>query len=133
MEKKQKSLLDLIKHILIAVVATIVLVYGFFNIYLPLKTNHGETITVPNLEGMEIEELDEFLNKRSLRYEIEPDSGYSAKYPAFAVIKQFPLPNSKVKENRKIYVNLNASNPPKVKLPNVITRSIKNAQLEFRS
>ena len=85
MEKKQKSLLDLIKHILIAVVATIVLVYGFFNIYLPLKTNHGETITVPNLEGMEIEELDEFLNKRSLRYEIEPDSGYSAKYPAFAL------------------------------------------------
>ncbi|MGL1886851.1 MAG: PASTA domain-containing protein [Reichenbachiella sp.] len=124
---------DLLKHFAAATVMIIVVVYGVFNYYFPMITNHGESLTVPNLEGVMLDDLDDFLEDRDLRYQVEPDSGYSAKHPALAVLKQFPLPNSKVKENRKIYVTLNAKNPPVVKMANLKGRSLKNAQLELRS
>lgn len=133
MEKKEKTFLDLLKNLIIAIALVAGLVYGFFNLYLPWSTNQGETITVPNLEGMNIEEVQEFLEKRSLKYEVEPDSGYSAKYPPLAVLKQFPLPHSKVKENRKLYLTLNNNTPPTVRIPDLGGRSLKNALLELKS
>jgi beta-lactam-binding protein with PASTA domain len=133
MEKKESSFFDLIKHLGLAIIVLIVLVYGFFNVYLPISTNQGETISVPDLQGMMHYDVAEFLDKRNLRYEIEADSGYSAKYPPLAVLKQFPLANDKVKENRKIYLTLNTKKPPVIKLPSLYGLSIKNAILEFNS
>ena len=120
-------------HAGLALMTTLLLVGFIFYIYIPITTNHGESLTVPNLEGMSLEELEEFLEDRDLRFEIEPDSGFSPKYPPLTVLKQFPFHNAKVKENRKIYVTLNANNPPVVRMPNLIGRSLKNAQLELRS
>ena len=133
MSKAEPSKKDLLIHIGLAVLASIFVVLFVFYIYLPFTTNHGESMTVPNLEGILLDDLDEFLEERDLRYEIEPDSGYSPKFPPFAVLKQFPLPNAKVKEGRKIYITLNAAQPPVVKMPSLIQRSLKNAQLELRS
>jgi len=133
MEKKESSFFDLIKHLGLAIIVLIVLVYGFFNVYLPISTNQGETISVPDLQGMMHYDVAEFLDKRNLRYEIEADSGYSPKYPPLAVLKQFPLANDKVKENRKIYLTLNTKNPPVIKLPRLYGLSIKNAILELNS
>lgn len=132
-EKKKTSRNRLLIHIGSALVVTMFLIYAVFNIYFPFITNHGESLTVPNLEGIQYEDLEEFLEERDLRYEVETDSGFSAKYPPLAVLKQFPLPNAKVKENRKIYVTLNAVQPPTVKMPSLKGRSLKNAQLELRS
>ncbi|PIB35399.1 hypothetical protein BFP72_08320 [Reichenbachiella sp. 5M10] len=131
--KKKTTKKQFLIHLGLAIATLIFMVYAIFNIYFPIVTNHGESMTVPNLEGIMIEDLEEFLEERDLRYAVEPDSGYSAKYPALAVLKQFPLPNSKVKQNRKIYVTLNAKQPPVVKMPSLTGRSLKNAQLELRS
>lgn len=133
MSNSEPSKKDLLIHIGLASVASIVILLFVFYIYLPVTTNHGESMTVPNLEGILLEELDEFLEERDLRYEVEPDSGYSPKFPPLAVLKQFPLANAKVKEGRKIYITLNSSQPPVVKMPSLIQRSLKNAQLELRS
>ena len=106
------------------------LFFFIFYIYFPFITNHGETITVPNLVGMEIKDLDEFLSDRDLRYEILEDSSYSSEYPPYTVLQQNPSENDKVKENRKIYLTLNSSIPPKIKMPKIINGSVsKNAQL----
>ena len=131
--KKETSWVDLIIHSALAVAVIVLVVLGTFHVIFPVVTNHGESMTVPNLEGIILENLGEFLEDRDLRFEVEPDSGYSSKHPALAVLKQFPLAGSKVKENRKIYITLNATNPPKVKLPSLKGRSLKNAQLELRS
>lgn len=120
-------------HLGLAIGTAIILLLITFYWILPVATNHGESLTVPNLEGILLEDLDDFLNERDLRYEVEKDSGYSSKYPALAVLQQFPLPNAKVKESRKIYVTVNAQNPPLVKIPLLKGRSLKNAQLELRS
>jgi beta-lactam-binding protein with PASTA domain len=133
MEERQMTKRDVLIHLGLAAAALVLVVLGTFYVLFPVMTNHGESMTVPNLEGIVLEDLEEFLSERDLRFEVEPDSGYSAQFPPLAVLQQFPLPNSKVKENRKIYVTLNAQNPPVVKMPALKGRSLKNAQLELRS
>ena len=124
---------DLIKNIIIIGFLGAIFVMGFFYIYLPAHTNHGESVTVPDLIGLEYADLDRFLTKRSLRYEINSDSGFTSQYPAMSVLKQFPGPGSKVKENRKIYLSLNAVNPPLIRMPLLIDGSLKNAEIVLES
>ena len=128
--QKLKYLLKNFTYIIICGIAIFLLI---FKIYLPITTNHGESISVPNLIGMKIEELDKFLKDRDLRYEILEDSSYSSELPTFSVLKQNPIENMKVKENRKIYITLNSKIPPKIKMPNLINGSVKNAQLILKS
>jgi beta-lactam-binding protein with PASTA domain len=127
------SVWDLIKNIILIGFLGSLCVLGFFYVYLPANTNHGESVTVPDLIGLEYSDLDRFLTKRSLRYEINPDSGFTSQYPPLAVLKQFPAPGSKVKENRKIYLSLNAINPPLVRMPQLIDGSLKNAEIVLES
>ncbi len=106
----------------------VIMILFFFYIYLPSATNHGETITVPELTGISYEDLDEYVTQRNLRFEIMEDSGYSEKYDPLTILTQNPVAGSKVKENRKIYLSLNAQVPPKVKMPNLINTDIQNAK-----
>ena len=121
------------KNLMIMIGGISSIIFFIFYIYFPFKTNHGDTITVPNLIGMELNEIDEFLTDRDLRYEILNDSSYSSEYPAYTILQQNPSENEKVKENRKIYLTLNSSIPPKIKMPKIINGSVKNAQLILRS
>ncbi len=113
-------------HFLLAMGVLMILGILYFYAYLPNTTNHGETITVPNIEGKSIHEVEEFLAKHDLRYEVN-DSSYSDKFPPLTVLKQYPSAGSKVKENRKIYVSVNRLNPPTVPMPNLIDVSIIGA------
>ncbi len=125
--------LSVIIHAVLATLLGVIILITVFWMYLPSATNHGESVTVPDLEGITIDQLNEFLTDRNLNYVITKDSGYSAKYPPKAVLKQVPLPNTKVKENRKIYLTLNAENPPLVKMPDLVDGSVKSAQLVLKS
>ncbi len=123
---------DLLIHLGVVTLIGVFALVVFFYIYLPMTTNHGETITVPDVVGINYEDLDDFLTDRDLRYEITPDSGFSTQYPPNTVLKQVPKPNSKVKENRKIYLTLNSSSPPLVRMPDLVEGSVKNAQLVLK-
>jgi beta-lactam-binding protein with PASTA domain len=48
-------------------------------------------------------------------------------------LKQYPEPGQKVKENRKIFLTLNAVNPPSVRMPPLIDGSLKNAEIVLES
>lgn len=130
---KPTSLKDLLIHLGIIIGSSFILVVFLFYIYLPVKTNHGDTITVPDVVGMSLEELEEFLDRRNLRFEVVEDSSYSADYEPLAVLAQVPKPNAKVKENRKIYVTLNAERPPLVRLPRLVDLSLMSAQKVLNS
>ena len=122
--------------LLVSILATIGTVFLFmilyFYVYLPAITNHGETITVPDIEGMKLEQLEEFLLTRNLRYEVN-DSSYTEKYPPLSVLKQYPLAGSQVKENRVIYISLNRITPPTVPMPNLVDGSLINAEVQLKS
>ena len=123
----------LLKHLLITVGSGVIIVLIFFYIYLPISTNHGETITVPDVRSQPFSELANILTSRNLRYEINIDSGYSAAQEPLTVLDQFPKSNSKVKENRKIYITLNARRAPLVKMPSLVDKSLKIAQITLAS
>lgn len=125
---KERSWKALLAHVGFMVVVVIALILIFFFAYLPATTKHGETVTVPNLEGMSLLEMDDFLKKRHLNYEVS-DSGYSSQYPPLAILKQYPLAGSYVKENRKIYLTVISREAKSVNMPNLIDGSLKNAEL----
>lgn len=104
---------------------------SYFYIYLPSSTNHGESITVPDVQGMKIDELEKFLLDRNLRYAIN-DSSYSSDYEPLTVLKQYPAAGVKVKENRNILITINRVTPPTVPLPNLVDGSLINAEAVMR-
>ena len=132
MKYQINSLKDVLIHLAVIIVLGLVITLAFFNWFLPTTTKHGETITVPNLEGIAYNQLEEYLTARNLRYEVN-DSTFTAEYPPLTVLKQYPKPGAQVKENRKIFISLNATDPPKVKMPRLIDSSVKNAQLVLKS
>jgi beta-lactam-binding protein with PASTA domain len=105
---------------------------GYFYVYLPAVTHHGESITVPDLKGMKVEELQPFLSKHDLRFEID-DSTYSEDFPPFSVLRQFPKEGSKVKEGRVIYVSVNRKSPPTMPLTDLTNISLTAADIILKS
>jgi beta-lactam-binding protein with PASTA domain len=130
---RSDSVGHIIKHLVFIGLAGFLLVLCVFYFYLPLVTHHGESITVPDIVGLEYDDLEEFLTDRDLRFEINTDSGYSSEYPPLSVLKQYPESGQKVKENRKIFITLNALNPPDVRMPNLVDGSLKNAEMVLQS
>lgn len=129
---KENSWKSLLVHIGAMVSIVFALIILFFYVYLPSSTQHGETITVPNLEGMSLSDMDNFLKKRNLNYEVA-DSNYTSSYPALAILKHYPQAGSYVKENRKIYLTVNSKQPKSVNMPNLMDGSLKNAELVLES
>ena len=119
-------------HLFLAASVLVGLCVLYFFAYLPNTTNHNQTITVPNIEGMQVSQLEDFLVKRNLRYEVN-DSSYSQEYPPLTVLKQYPKAGSKVKEGRNIFISINRLEPPTVPVPDLIDGSVVNAEAVLRS
>ncbi|HEY9006102.1 PASTA domain-containing protein [Ohtaekwangia sp.] len=116
----------------LALAFLMVLIALYFFVYLPKVTNHLESITVPDIQGMKVSELEDFLEKKDLRYEVN-DSSYSAEFPPLTVLKQYPHPGAKVKEGRKIFISVNRIDVPTVPLPNLVNGSVVNADAVLAS
>lgn len=95
-------------------------------------THHGESITVPDLRGMTMDQVEQHLKSKSLRYTIIDSSYLTEKLPE-TVLDQNPRPGEKVKESRRIYLTINATDAPLVKIPNIINASLRNAEVQLKS
>ncbi|HMV09615.1 MAG TPA: PASTA domain-containing protein [Cyclobacteriaceae bacterium] len=131
-KKYSSTLGGVLMSILLAVGSLFIIMILYFYVYLPQVTNHGETITVPNVVGMNYSELEDFLGNLDLRYEVG-DSTYSGNYPPLTVLKQYPPAGAKVKENRMIDITLNQLMPPNVPVPNLIDGSLIDADAVLRT
>ncbi len=130
---KRDTLGGLLLHLLLAFSSLGIVGLLFFYVYLPAATNRGPGLTVPDVEGLPVSQLDELLEKRTLRYEVS-DSAYSSEYPPHAVLRQYPPAGSKVKTGRMILVSVNRVSPPMVPLPDhLIDRSVVNADALLNS
>ncbi len=119
------------KTFLFNFIASLLLFFGILFVvynYLDDYTLHGETITVPDLRGMKPENIAEFLSDKKLRYEVIDSSVYDPKKDRGSVVDQDPAPESKVKENRTIYLMLNKNVPQKVKMPDLVDASFRQAE-----
>lgn len=129
---KANTPLDVAKHLALVAGAAALLVLGFFYVYLPVTTHHGETITVPKVTGMNVADLEKYLDERDLAYFVD-DSSYNPGTRPFTVLTQDPAPGEKVKEGRKIYLQVAMKRPPVIKMPKLVDGSVKNAQLILQS
>lgn len=119
------------RHLGIAAAITIILLLVTM-IWLKIYTHHGKTIAVPDLAGLTLQEVEEVTSSRQLRYEVV-DSVFSTEMPRGTVLKQNPKASSKVKENRKIFLTMNAVNPETVSMPRLVGLSIRQARLALQN
>jgi hypothetical protein len=100
--------------------------------YLDAYTMNGETISVPDLKGMKLNEANDVLTEKSLKY-IILDSVYVPKEKKGIIIEQEPEADELVKKNRTIYVTITKVVPPKVDMPNVVDMSQRLAIAKLES
>ncbi len=95
-------------QLFIAIAIIAVLAYLFMH-WLTFTTDHGHEIAVPNLAKLTEEQVEEKLDDLDLDYVLLDSVDYRDDYPKFSVVEQDPLPGTKVKVGRKVYIKINSS------------------------
>ena len=111
----------------IAFIASCLLLVGVYY-GLDKITDNNKHIEVPDFETLSIQEIPEIVERFELRYEVLDSAKFNPNYPPYAVIEQSPKAGSAVKRGRKIYFTLNPSGYRKLKVPNVIQITKRNAE-----
>jgi eukaryotic-like serine/threonine-protein kinase len=103
-------------------------------IWLNLYTRHGQARPVPDFYGLTLKETAKLAKKNKLICEVI-DSVYTSTsvVPAGCVAEQNPKPGFKVKKRRRILITINAINPEKVAVPNLVGLPIKQAKAEIEN
>lgn len=104
----------------------LVLVGVFYS--LDALTQNNDHITVPDFETLPLDDIPALMERFELRFEVLDSAKFNPNYPQFAVIEQTPSAGSEVKRGRKIYFTLNPSGYRKLKVPDVIQITKRNAE-----
>ena len=135
-KKDPKLLKKKIKFILVnvaAMVAVIILVPYLTLLWLDSYTNHGETCTVPRVNGRVLSDAQNLLADNNLGYAIL-EYKYKEGAAQDEVLKQYPEPGAEVKEGRKVGLILNTIVKPKRSVPFVIdNRTYREAESHIRA
>ena len=107
---------------LIAMVVVLVgAVYGTL-VGLDVYTHHGESYVVPDVKNKQWAQAEILLRDKRMQGVII-DSTYVKGLPAGIIIDQTPAGGSRVKEGRTVYLTVNTSQVPMVKIPDIIDNS----------
>jgi len=98
-----------------------------FFIFLFIFTRHGQSYPVPSFSGLKYKEAVKMAHKYKLRVEVS-DSVYILTRKPGTVVEQMPLVGTKVKQNRRILLTMNAKNPKKVEMPNIVGVTLRQAK-----
>lgn len=115
-----------LKQLLLAIVIAVVLFLATL-IGLRVFTHHGKTIQVPDIKGYNEIQVARLIGEHDLRYEII-DSVYSEEVLPGTVYDQIPPAGSFVKENRKLFLILNAVQSERVLMPSLKNVSLRQAK-----
>lgn len=81
-------------------------------------TMHGEKVEVPEVKGMMLSDAEYALDDLDLTA-VVVDSAFVRGKPAGIVLDQKPIPGSKVKEGREIYLTINQKQTPTNTIPDI--------------
>ena len=81
-------------------------------------TMHGESVQVPEVKGMLLNDADYALEKLDL-VTVVVDSAYVRQQPAGIVLEQRPAAGSRVKSGREIYLTINQKQTPTNTIPDI--------------
>ena len=101
-------------------------------VILGIITHHGQTIEVPDLTNMSVDNARHEASREDLRIEVI-DSIYVRRMQKGAVYSQNPKAGTKVKKGRRIMLTINAMNAKKVSMPNLVGYSMRQAKAELNA
>ena len=118
---------------LIAMPAVVIaIIFGVLH-WLDDYTHHGQSIIVPNVKGLPLQQAEAEFNKKNLKT-VVVDSNFVKGMPAGAVLEQKPTSGAKVKTGRTIYLTINTAEMPKVAIPDIIDNSsYRQAEARLRA
>jgi beta-lactam-binding protein with PASTA domain len=99
------------------VVVVVVLMVGI-SFFLRSYTRHDSVLTVPDVTSLSVKEAIPFLEKKGLRYKVV-DSIRVETAPPGVILEQKPLAGSRVKQNRFVFLTINATSEEQVPFPDV--------------
>lgn len=114
-------------HILfmfIAFIAFIAVLGWMLGIY----TKSGTTVLVPDLRGHQVASIALELKNTDLDF-VVIDSIFREDSRGGEIVDQIPASGKKVKKGRKVFLTINAYDRPKVKMPQLVDYSLRNAQV----
>lgn len=114
-----------LKHAAAALAVVVLVLWAAFK-FISTYTLHGKTIEVPDLKGLTVKAAAQAIDDKELRYVIV-DSIFDEENKPGTVVDQNPSAKFLVKQNRTVYLTVNAFNPPKVQMPNLIDVSLRQA------
>ena len=121
-----------LKQIIIALIVTVIVVFAVMK-WLNSTTNHDQKIQVPDLTKKLVNKAETELEALTLTYVIVDTVDYKPDYPPYAIVQQDPLPKAFVKENRKIYIKLNAGGYDDINLPDLIQKTKRASESMLKS
>ena len=89
-------------------------------------TRHYSSKAVPDFKGLTLQQSIELAKGEALRLQIM-DSVYNHLCKPGTVVDQEPKQGFKVKKNRRIFLVMNALNPEKIIMPNIVGVSLRQA------
>lgn len=121
----------IVKNLLIAIAIVLVLILSV-NIFLTTYTRHGEKVRVPDFFSLSIPAAEKAARDAGMEIVIT-DSVYNKRLAPGSVFSQVPPAGSFVKKGRHISVVINSFVPRKVKMPNLVDLSLRQAMTNLNS
>lgn len=115
-----------------AALAVLVLSFVVLSVSLKSYTRHGESVTVPTLVGMKIDDAIALIKENGFNYEIV-DTVFDDKHDKGAIVEQNPKAESLVKEGRKIYLIVNSNNDEMISMPQLVGFTMKQVNLMMQT
>ena len=114
------------------IVVVIVMVFGVLK-WLDIHTHHGETVMVPDVKGMTVEEATKMFRNHGLVCVIS-DTKYVKDEAAGIILDLKPGVGEKVKEGRTVYLTVNTLDIPLRVIPDVADNSsLRQAEAKLQS
>ena len=99
---------------------------------LSLLTQHGKTMKIPSVTGLSYDDAKKALQSAGFDVQIQDSSAYVDTMRPLQVVKQFPEADAQVKINRTIYLTINRAQAPFIQMPNLVSMSFRNAEMQLR-
>jgi eukaryotic-like serine/threonine-protein kinase len=116
------------------VLAFLIVIFGMTIIMQVLRiyTRHNHDLTVPDFSGLTFADAVKTAGEKDMRVEIF-DSVFMSDMEKGTVVLQHPEAGQKVKKNRKIFLTMNAINPEKIAMPDLVDLTFRQASAKIES
>lgn len=121
----------IVKNLLIAIAIVLVLMLSV-RIFLSTYTHHGEKILVPDFFSMSIPDAARAAENAGMEL-VVTDSVYNKRLSPGTIFSQVPQAGTYVKKGRHISVVINSFVPRKIKMPNLVDISLRQAMTNLNA